>query len=60
MRRTSYGMWTMAEEPTETEKAFDYVVNTAKEIGMEVVEGETAIDFIFIADLIKRLKGQQA
>ena len=59
MRKTSYGLWTESKEKSETEIAFEYVVNTAKEIGMEVIENKTAIDFIFIAELIKRLKEQK-
>lgn len=56
MRITSYGTLTESKEKSETEIAFEYVIETAREVGMEVIEKETSIDFLFIAELIKRLK----
>lgn len=56
MRRTSYGTLTNSKEKSEAEIAFEYVIDTAREVGMEVVEKETRINLLFIAELIKRLK----
>ena len=56
MRRTIYGTLTESKEKSEAEIAVEYVIETAREVGMEVVEKETSIDFLFIVELIKRLK----
>lgn len=56
MRRTNYGVWTHQEETNENEKAIDYIVECARECGIEVIEMETPLDIIFMAKVMKALK----
>mgnify|MGYP006958210469 CR=1 FL=1 len=58
MREREYGMLTSDFEKSATEICFENVINTAKEMGMNVVEGETDISVDFVSDLINRLKNQ--
>ena len=55
MRRNKYGVLVDEHEPTENENSLDYIVECAKEVGMEVTNG-TAISIPFCAEIMKRLK----
>ena len=58
IRKTLYGTLTQDEEFNENEKALLYMKECAKLVGLEVIEGKTAFDVIFIAEIMKRLRGK--
>ena len=60
IRRTTYGLWVNDDTGTldENEKSFLYVIACAKSVGMEIVEGETALDYYFISEVMRRMKAE--
>ena len=57
IRKTLYGTLTHDEEFNENEKALLYIKECAELVGLEVIEGKTAFDVIFMAEIMKRLRG---
>ena len=57
LRRTNFGM--MVDDlgtKTEDEIALDYIVDTARSVGIAIIPGETAISIRFCAEVMRRLK----
>ena len=46
----------MDKELSTNYKALLYIKECAELVGLEVIEGETAFDVIFIAEIMKRLR----
>ena len=60
LRRTNYGIWVDNDgKPNKNELAIDYIVESARSVGIEVIEGKTALDIQFMAEVMKRLKEKQ-
>ena len=60
LRRTNYGLWVDDDgKPNKNELAIDYIVESARSVGIEVIEGKTALDIQFMAEVMKRLREEQ-
>lgn len=56
LRQTNYGVWVDDDgHLNENEEAINYVVKCANENGIEVIPGETALSFKFIAKVMKKM-----
>ena len=54
LRRTNYGAWVDDDgKPSEDEEALDYIIKTARSVGVEVTD-ETAISVKFMARVLER------
>ncbi len=58
MRKSNYGTLTNNEELNENEIALNYIIKCAREVGIEVEYGKTAISIPFIANVMKTIKGE--
>ena len=60
LRRTNYGLLVDDDgKPNKNELAIDYIVESARSVGIEVIEGKTALDIQFMAEVMKRLREKQ-
>jgi hypothetical protein len=60
LRQTNYGLIIDdGGKPNKNELAIDYIVESARSVGIEVIEGKTALDIQFMAEVMKRLKEKQ-
>ena len=60
LRRTNYGLIVDdGGKPNKNELAIDYIVESARSVGIEVIEGKTALDIQFMAEVMKRLREKQ-
>ena len=48
----------MDKELSSNYKALLYIKECAELVGLEVIEGKTAFDIIFMAEIMKRLRGR--
>ena len=56
LRKTNYGLLVDDETPNKNEKAIDYIVESARSVGIEVIEGKTALDIQFMAEVMRKLR----
>ena len=60
LRRTNYGLWVDDDgKSNKNELAIDYIVESARSVGIEVIDGKTALDIQFMAEVMKRLREKQ-
>lgn len=61
LRMTNYGVWVDDDgDLNENEKAMLYIKECAESVGIEVVYGETCFDILFMAEVMRRLRGQES
>lgn len=56
MRKTMYGTLTESEELDANEKALKKIIECAEYVGIEIIEGETAITIPLIAEIMTRME----
>ena len=57
LRQTIYGVLVDDDgNLNKNERALKYIVDCARVVGVEVIEGETAINMPFIAEVMKRME----
>ena len=60
LRRTNYGLLVDDDgKPNKNELAIDFIVESARSVGIEVIEGKTALDIQFMAEVMKKLREKQ-
>ena len=60
LRQTNYGLCVDDDgKSNKNELAIDYIVESARSVGIEVIEGKTALDIQFMAEVMKRLREKQ-
>lgn len=58
-RKTLYGTLTHDEVMNENEKALLYIKECAESVGIEIIDGKTAFSIPFIAEVMRRLRGDE-
>lgn len=60
LRMTNYGVWVNDDGVlNEDEKAMLYIKECAESVGIEVIDGKTAFSIPFMAEVMRRLRGDE-
>ena len=60
LRMTNYGVWVNDDGVlNEDEKAMLYIKECAESVGIEVIDGKTAFSISFMAEVMRRLRGDE-
>lgn len=58
-RKTLYGTLTHDEVMNENEKSLLYIKECAEYVGIEVIDGKTAFSISFMAEVMRKLRGDE-